>query len=72
MRDVTTELRDQQLSTWSPRQARVVECRYFGGMSVEQTGDALGMSARTVNYHWALAKARLRRALPATDAGGSG
>lgn len=43
----------------SPRLARVVECRYFGGMTVEETADALDVSPRTVKGDWALARAWL-------------
>ena len=46
-----------------PRPARVVECRFFGGLTVEETADALGVSPRTVKGDWALAKAWLFRAL---------
>jgi RNA polymerase sigma factor (TIGR02999 family) len=49
----------EELAKLSPRQARVVECRYFGGMSVEVTAEALGISPRTVKYDWALARAWL-------------
>jgi RNA polymerase sigma factor (TIGR02999 family) len=51
------------LAKLSPRQARVVECRYFGGMSVEDTAAALDVSPRTVKYDWALARAWLYGAL---------
>jgi RNA polymerase sigma factor (TIGR02999 family) len=46
-----------------PRHMRVVECRFFGGMSVEETAAALGVSERTVKADWALARAWLHRAL---------
>jgi RNA polymerase sigma factor (TIGR02999 family) len=49
----------EQLARLSPRQARVLECRYFGGLSVEETAEALEISARTVKYDWALARAWL-------------
>jgi RNA polymerase sigma factor (TIGR02999 family) len=49
----------EELAKLSPRQARVVECRYFGGLSVEETAQALEISARTVKYDWALARAWL-------------
>lgn len=55
------------LAQMNPRHARVVECRFFGGMEVEETAEALGVSPRTVKYDWALARAWLRGAL----AGGS-
>ena len=38
------------------RKARVVEMRFFGGMTVEETADALGMSIDTVKRDWRLAK----------------
>ncbi|HRP07398.1 MAG TPA: ECF-type sigma factor [Gemmatimonadales bacterium] len=47
----------------NPRLARTVECRYFGGMTVEETAAALGVSARTVKSDWALARAILHEAL---------
>ena len=43
------------------RQARVVECRFFGGMSLEDTAAALDISARTVQRDWIFARAWLRR-----------
>lgn len=45
------------------RMARVVECRYFGGLTVEETAEALGASRRTVERDWTRAKAYLYRAL---------
>jgi RNA polymerase sigma factor (TIGR02999 family) len=53
----------EELARLSPRQARVLECRYFGGLSVEETAEALEVSARTVKYDWALARAWLYRVL---------
>jgi RNA polymerase sigma-70 factor (ECF subfamily) len=58
-----------ELASRYPRQARVVECRYFGGLSVEETADALEVSPRTVKYDWAMARAWLFREL-SPDAGG--
>ena len=49
-----------------PRAVRVVECRYFGGLSEQETADALGMSVRTVQREWLKARARLRSALGRT------
>jgi len=51
-----------------PRAARTVECRYFGGMSVDDTAEALGVSPRTVKSDWALARAWLAAALDASAA----
>lgn len=53
----------QNLEQLNPRHTRVVECRYFGGLSVEETALALDVSPRTVKQDWALAKAWLYRKL---------
>jgi RNA polymerase sigma factor (TIGR02999 family) len=47
------------------RQARVVECRFFGGMSIEETAAALDVSPRTVKRDWTFARAWLRREMQA-------
>jgi RNA polymerase sigma factor (TIGR02999 family) len=49
-----------ELATISPRQSRIVELRYFGGLSVPETAEALGLNSRTVDRDWAAAKAWLR------------
>lgn len=49
-----------RLAALDPQQARVVELRYFGGMTVEETAEALDISPRTVKRDWAMAKAWLR------------
>jgi RNA polymerase sigma factor (TIGR02999 family) len=51
------------LAEFAPRQAKVVELRYFGGLSVEQTVEAMGNSERTVMRDWDFAKAWLSREL---------
>jgi RNA polymerase sigma-70 factor, ECF subfamily len=48
-----------RLAERSPRHARVVELRYFAGLTVEQTAEALGVSPRTVKSDWAMARAWL-------------
>ena len=53
----------ERLARRNPRHARTVECRFFGGMSVEDTATALGVSPRTVKSDWALARAWLYEAL---------
>ena len=58
----------QKLAVEDPRKAQVVELRFFGGLSVEETAAALGVSARTVRGDWTFARAWLYRALTATDA----
>lgn len=52
-----------RLAALDARQARVVELRYFGGLSGEETASALEVSLATVNRDWALARAWLFRAL---------
>jgi RNA polymerase sigma factor (TIGR02999 family) len=53
----------RELETVSARQARIVELRYFGGLSVPETAEALGMNPRTVDRDWAAARVWLRRKL---------
>ena len=53
----------QQLERLHPRPCRVVECRYFGGLSIPDTALALEISEATVKRDWALAQAWLHRAL---------
>lgn len=45
----------------SERQSRIVECRFFGGMSIEETAEALGVSPATVKRDWSMAQAWLHR-----------
>lgn len=52
-----------ELESRSARQVRVVECRFFGGLTVEETAAALDISPRTVKSDWALARAWLFDAL---------
>jgi RNA polymerase sigma factor (TIGR02999 family) len=58
----------EMLALEDPRKAQVVELRFFGGLSIEETAEALGISARTVHTDWALARAWLYRTLSAVDA----
>ena len=53
----------ERLSCLDPRLARVVECRFFGGLSEEETAEALGVTTRTVQRDWVKARMLLRRAL---------
>lgn len=53
----------EALEEESPRLARTVECRFFGGMTVAETAEALEVSPRTVKGDWALARAWLFDAL---------
>ena len=52
-----------RLEQLDPRQARVVELRYFGGMSAAEAAEAVGLSLATVNRDWAMARAWLFREL---------
>ena len=51
------------LAELDPQQAKIVELRFFGGLSVEETADALDISPATVKRHWTIAKAWLMREL---------
>lgn len=53
----------RELAQISERQASVVELRYFGGLTVEETAEVLGLIPRTVDRDWAVARAWLRRYL---------
>jgi len=45
-----------RLNEWDPRQSRIVELRFFGGLSVEDTAQVLGISTRTVKRDWNVAR----------------
>lgn len=53
----------EEFARAAPRQAKVVELRYFGGLSEEETATLLETSARTIRRDWQFAKAWLTRAL---------
>ena len=53
----------EKLASLDARQAKVVELRYFGGLSVEEAADVLGISPATVKRDWTLARAWLKREL---------
>ena len=53
----------QELAKLDPRKARVVELRFFGGLSLEETAEALKISTDTVGRDWRAAKAWLKREL---------
>jgi len=50
----------ERLAQWDPRQSRIVELRYFGGLSVEETAQVVGLSGTQVKREWSHAKAWLR------------
>ena len=55
----------ERLAAWDPRLARVVDCRFFGGLTESETAEALGLTVRTVQRDWVKARIILRRALGA-------
>jgi RNA polymerase sigma factor (TIGR02999 family) len=51
----------ERLAQFDARQSRVVELRFFGGLTVEETAEALDMSPKTVKRDWSVARAWLHR-----------
>jgi RNA polymerase sigma factor (TIGR02999 family) len=56
------------LAAHNERLAKVVECKFYGGLSIDETAEALGTSSRTVVRDWTRARAYLLRALDHGDA----
>jgi len=54
------------LATIDPRKAQIVELKYFGGMTIDETAKALGVSTPTVERDWQMAKIWLRREITRT------
>jgi len=52
-----------ELATMDPQQSRVVELRFFGGLSIEEAAEVLGVGHATVERDWKMARAWLRRQL---------
>lgn len=67
--DVDAALR--QLEEIAPRAAQLVECRFFGGLSIDEAADALGISPTTAKREWRRARAWLHRALDDAPAEGA-
>ena len=57
-----------RLAALDPQQARIVEMRFFGGLTVEETADVLRVSPSTVKRDWSMARAWLRRELLGSSA----
>ena len=53
----------ERLSTFDPQQARIVELKFFAGLTIEETGEVLGLSHATIERDWKLARAWLKREL---------
>jgi len=60
----------EQLAEFDPRKSQIVELRFFGGLSIEETAGVLGVSPGTVMRDWTLAKAWLRREISSADSAG--
>jgi RNA polymerase sigma factor (TIGR02999 family) len=58
-----------RLEQLDPEQARIVELRYFAGLGIDETAEALGISPATLKRRWALARAWLFRELSASEPG---
>jgi RNA polymerase sigma factor (TIGR02999 family) len=61
----------RRLEQCNPRQSQVVECRFFGNMSIQDTATALGIAPATVGRAWVMAKAWLYKDLKRTLEGSS-
>ncbi len=63
--DLLLQLDDalERLAAFEPRLAKVVECRFFGGLTETDTAEALGITIRTVQRDWVKARVLLRRVL---------
>ena len=60
----------ERLARFDSRQSRVVELRFFGGLTVDETAEVLGISSKTVKRDWTVARAWLHREVrkaPADD-----
>ena len=65
-RDLSLEALDEalnQLAQLDPRQSRIVELRFFGGLTVEETSEVLGISPPTIEREWRMARAWLHSRL---------
>jgi RNA polymerase sigma factor (TIGR02999 family) len=59
----------EELAGLDPRKSQIVELRYFGGLTIEETAEFLNLSQRTVEREWTMAKAWLYRALRGDQSG---
>jgi RNA polymerase sigma factor (TIGR02999 family) len=62
----------RRLGQANDRQMRIVECRFFGGMSIEETAEALRISPASVKRGWSIAQAWLYRDLKQSVGGSDG
>jgi len=59
----------ERLAEFDEQQARIVELKFFGGLTIEETAEVIGVSHATVEREWKLARAWLRRELSQQSAG---
>jgi len=59
----------ERLAAFDPQQERIVELRYFGGLTIEETAEVVGVSTATVTREWTIAKAWLRADMSAVKSG---
>ncbi|HXG54096.1 MAG TPA: sigma-70 family RNA polymerase sigma factor [Vicinamibacterales bacterium] len=57
----------ERLAAMDPEQARLVELRFFGGLTIDETAEAMNISPATVKRHWTVARAWLARELEGLD-----
>ena len=69
---VAVDLALQRLAITDERKSKVFEMRFFGGLSVEETAEALGVAPNTVIRDWNFARAWLRREMTSADMSGHG
>ena len=50
----------ERLAAWDPVKSRVIELRFFGGLSIDECADVMQISTATANRHWRMAKAWLQ------------
>lgn len=59
-----------ELAAFDPQQSRIIELRYFGGMTIEETAEVVGLSPATVKREWTVARAWLYKTITGDDAPG--
>ena len=64
---LAVDLALDELSSFDSERARIIELRYFGGLTIEETADVLGTSVATVNRDWTVARAWLYQRLKGAE-----
>lgn len=62
---VALDVAMEQLEAIFPQQSKIVELRFYGGLTIDETAEVLGVSAATISREWTMARAWLRRSLSA-------